>query len=184
MAKQTKSVHTAPRTPKIEVPLTEQVEFTPESYSKTMHGLDSNHVVDLLKMQHETFRMDPNASKRYKISQDTVDKINRINAMSQVAIYAQEVTLGNTQFALTMNAAMKGEIQEIARQLEIKIDTTKLLTVNEEEIQIPAEAVQLLQAARLLLPGSADVWRSSAASWLSSAGRHERRGSRGDLRVL
>lgn len=120
--------------------------MTPESYSKMMGSMDANHVVDLVRIQHETFRMDPNAAQKYNIPQETINNINRVNAIAQVVIGCQEIAMGNTQFAITMKKAMGADITDIAHQLGIKIDVTKLLpgkTKDGENITIPAEAVTI-----------------------------------------
>ena len=73
--------------------------------SAKMHpeGLDPNHQVDLMKMMHETFRMDPNAAERYHMSPESVAKINELTAIGQMVIFANEVEYGRNPFAIRMH---------------------------------------------------------------------------------
>lgn len=89
-------------------------------------SLDLNRTMDMIRVQHETFRMDPKAAERTGMSQESIDAINRINAIEQVAFMATVVTLDNTPFAVTMRAAQLPAILEAAAALGITIDQKAL----------------------------------------------------------
>ena len=105
-------------------------------------SLDFNRTMDMIRVQHETFRMDPKAAEHTGISQEQVDAINRINAIEQVAFMATVITLDNTPFATTMRAAQLPAVIEAAAALGIVIDQKALPAPNEKgEVTLPAGAI-------------------------------------------
>ena len=108
-------------------------------------GLDANHQVDLLKTMHETFRMDPHAAEKYKMSQDAVDKINRITAIGQVTILANEAMFAKTPFAITLKRTQLDAFKEIASEVGITIDQKALPKPeeNKEIVEIQSSAIKV-----------------------------------------
>lgn len=119
----------------------------------TQEGLDPNRRVDLLKMMHETFRTDPDAAKKYGMSQDTVDSINRITAIGQVAALACEVALGKNPFAVKMSTSQLVALNEVGQEIGINIDIKSLpapdangiVTVQKEDIKVSKETKDQLK---------------------------------------
>lgn len=113
-----------------------------------VEGLDPNRRVDLLKMMHETFRVDPSATQRYNMSQETVDKINAITAIGQVAALACEITTAKNPFAIRMSKAQLEAIVEVGNEVGVNIDVKALpaptadgtITVQSENIKVSKEA--------------------------------------------
>ena len=75
-------------------------KFTESTRQNTAGGMDPNRQVDLMKMMHETFRIDPDAAAKYGMVPDAVDKINRITAIGQVALLANEIAFAQNPFAI------------------------------------------------------------------------------------
>lgn len=118
--------------------------------ARALSGLDPNHAVDLLKMMHETYRMDPSAATKLAIEQDTVDKINRITAIGQVAILTNEIMVAQTPFAVSMRRTQLEAIKEVAPMLGITIDISKALPAPNAEgvVQLPSSAVKVSKEAQ------------------------------------
>lgn len=117
--------------------------------TRALSGLDPNHTVDLLKMMHETYRLDPAAAQKLNISQDSVDKINRITAIGQVAILTNEIMIAQTPFAVAMRVTQLEAIKEVAPMLGVTIDTKALPAPKEDgTIELPSEAVKVSKEAQ------------------------------------
>ena len=69
--------------------------MSPEQMAAHVVGLDPNHRMDLITVMHETFRKDPMAATHTGMPQETVNSINRINAVMQVAALTCEITLAD-----------------------------------------------------------------------------------------
>lgn len=107
-------------------------------------NMDHNHIMDMIRVQHETFRMDPKAAEHTGMSQESIDAINRINAIEQVAIMASVVTMDKTPFAITMRAAQLPAIQEAAAALGIVIDQKALPSPDAQgNVELPSNAVKV-----------------------------------------
>lgn len=116
--------------------------------TRALSGLDPNRTVDLLKMMHETYRLDPAAAKKLNISQDSVDKINRITAIGQVAILTNEIRLAQTPFAISMRVTQLEAIKEVAPLLGVTIDTAALPAPKEDgTVELPSKAVKISKEA-------------------------------------
>lgn len=117
--------------------------------TRALSGLDPNHTVDLLKMMHETYRLDPAAAQKLNISQDSVDKINRITAIGQVAILTNEIMIAQTPFAVAMRVTQLEAIKEVAPMLGVTIDTKALPAPKADgTIELPSEAVKVSKEAQ------------------------------------
>lgn len=109
-----------------------------------MQGLDPNHQVDLTKMMHETFRMDPNAAKKYNMTDETVAAINEANAIAQVCILANEVAFAQNPFAIRMKESQLKALQQIASTVGVSINVNALPAPDAEgAIEIPSTAVEV-----------------------------------------
>lgn len=107
-------------------------------------NMDHNHIMDMIRVQHETFRMDPKAAEHTGMSQESIDAINRINAIEQVALMASVATLDTTPFAIAMRAAQLPAITEAAAALGIVIDQKALPAPDAQgNVQLPSDAIKL-----------------------------------------
>lgn len=107
-------------------------------------GMDHNHIMDMIRVQHETFRMDPKAAEHTGMSQDAVDKINRINAIEQVALMASVVTFDQTPFAISMRQNQLEAITEAAAALGITIDQKALPAPDKDgKVELPSTAIKI-----------------------------------------
>ena len=114
-------------------------DFDPTKPQNGFGSLDANHTVDLLKMSHETFRMDPNAAAHNGVSQEVVDTMNHVNAIGQVAMIAVQAQMDNTPFANAIKKSLLPEIIEAAHVLGIVIDQ-KLLPAPDKDGMVVADA--------------------------------------------
>lgn len=111
-------------------------------------SMDRNHQVDLLKMAHERFFVDQDAVAHTGFSQETIDKLNHINALGIATVYANEVNSGNSDFAVTLRKAALPELREAFAEIGVKLDETKLLVATPtsdggETVSVPATAVEV-----------------------------------------
>lgn len=112
-------------------------------------NMDHNHIMDMIRVQHETFRMDPKAAEHTGMSQDAIDKINKINAIEQVALMASVATYDNTPFAITMRTAQLDAITEAAAMLGIVIDQKALPAPKEDgTVSLPSSAIKVSKEAK------------------------------------
>ena len=112
--------------------------------SRALSGLDPNHAEDLLHLLDKRFYDDKNASERYNIAQDTVDKINEITAIGMVALLTNEISVAQTPFAIAMRRTQLESISEAARALGVDIDTKMLPAPNEQDIiNVPSTAIKV-----------------------------------------
>lgn len=117
--------------------------------TRALAGLDPNHTVDLLKMMHETYRLDPKAAEHVGIAQEAVDKINRITAIGQVAVLTNEIAIAQTPFAVAMRVTQLEAIKEVAPLLGVSIDTKALPAPNEAGmVEVPSSAVKVSNEAK------------------------------------
>lgn len=117
--------------------------------TRALAGLDPNHTVDLLKMMHETYRLDPKAAEHIGIAQDAVDKINRITAIGQVAVLTNEIAIAQTPFAVAMRVSQLEAIKEVAPLLGVTIDTKALPAPTEAGVvEVPSTAVKVSSQAQ------------------------------------
>ena len=124
-------------------------KFTENTLKSTAGGMDPNRQVDLMKMMHETFRTDPDAASKYGMVQDAVDKINRITAIGQVALLANEITLAQNPFAVRMRKSQLDAILEIAPLIGVEINE-KLLPApdSNQEVEVSSKAIKVSSATK------------------------------------
>lgn len=152
--------------PKVETPKVEEVkveekkatsvsvidlnEFTNKVTQTSAEGLDPNRRVDLLKMMHDTFRMDANAAQKYGMSQDAVDKINKITAIGQVAALTCEVVYAKNPFAIRMQPSQLEDIIATGKLVGLHIDQNLLpapsedgtVTISSEQLKVSEETTK------------------------------------------
>ena len=152
--------------PKVETPKVEEVkvtekkadpvsvidlqDFTKKMTQTSAEGLDPNRRVDLLKMMHDTFRTDANAAQKYGMSQDAIDKINKITAIGQIAAFTCEVVYAKNPFAVRMQPSQLEDIIAIGELVGLQIDKKFLpapaedgtITVSSEAMTVSEEATK------------------------------------------
>lgn len=135
-------------TPQKPIQVLDLNEFMDKVGKVTQEGLDPNRRIDLLKMMHETWRVDPDAAKKYGVSQETVDNINRITAVGQVAALACEAAFGKNPFAITMSTSQLLAIAEVGKEMGIGINTKALpapdkdgkVTITSDKLNVSKDA--------------------------------------------
>lgn len=107
-------------------------------------GLDANHQVELLSGLKGMFHDDPNAAKRYGMSEDTVDEINSLTSIGFVTVLVNEIQFGTSPFATRMKVAQLESIKKIAPMLGVEIDSAALPAPDENgEITVESKAVKI-----------------------------------------
>lgn len=108
-------------------------------------SMDRNHQVDLLKMAHDRFFLDENASEHTGIPQGTIDKLNHINALGIAVCICNEVKYGTSDFATVIRKSALPELTEAMNEIGVKFDETKLLpsTEDAEAVEVTGAAVQV-----------------------------------------
>lgn len=116
---------------------------------RALAGMDPNHMEDLIGRLDDRFYKDPEAAKRYNITQETVDAINEITARSMVALLANEVELAQTPFAVRMRVSSLESLREAGAAMNINIDT-KMLPAPDENgvVELPSAAVKVSKEAK------------------------------------
>lgn len=123
-------------------------------------GLDANHQVELLAGLDRHY-MRPNAAQELGIPEDAVKKINAVTAAGWVAVLANEVMYGQTDFAAKLNKAYLPTIQEVAANVGITFDQKLLAATSEGEVSIPSSAVKISPEAKKALKAEHDAIEKS-----------------------
>lgn len=100
--------------------------MSPEQMAAHVVGLDPNHRMDLITVMHETFRKDPMAATHTGMPQETVNSINRINAVMQVAALTCEITLAKNPFTMLLPKNTVDNIVALSGEVGIHLDTKAL----------------------------------------------------------
>lgn len=111
-----------------------------------VRGLSPDKQVDLLKMMHETYRIDPNASEHTGVPVETIAKINHATAIAQVVVLANEVTLGQNPFAITMRKSHIQMLTEVCNEVGVNINQKFITAVPEtggEEVVVSSQAIEV-----------------------------------------
>lgn len=156
MAKETKKVEAkkkspkTPQNPPVVTPVEEPVVVTPGEVttqnivnSVGTTGLDANHRVDLLKMAHETFVKDPNASKRFSL--ELVESMSHITAMGIVSALVDEAQFGESTFTAVLRAKAYPQLVLAAHDMGIKLPDVKSLPPvpgKEGMIELPSDQIK------------------------------------------
>lgn len=135
--------------PQTKVNVIDVRDLDPSNVKNGFGSLDANHTVDLLKMSHETFRMDPNAAQHNGVSQEVVDTMNHVNAIGQVAMVAIQAYMDNTPFAASIRNTLLPELTKAAAELGITIDQKLLPAPNKDGmVSISKDAVKASKEAK------------------------------------
>ena len=132
------------------------VNGTPAQKSNTSSSDSQATIIGVL---HDRFYKDENAAEHTGLPQETVDKINEVNAISAAVWMCQEVANGNSKFAATMRIGMLEKIKEIAPTIPgLNIDATKLLPGKDAStVTVPANAVEITDETKEVLKKDADA---------------------------
>lgn len=120
----------------------------------TMGGssMDRNHQVDLLKMIHDRCFLDQNAVEHTGLSKEGIEKINHVNFIGMVAVCANEIHSGNSDFAMVVRKAALPELMEACAEIGVTLDETKLIEKKNEEgvevIEAPSSAVNISEETK------------------------------------
>lgn len=108
-------------------------------------SMDRNHQVDLLKMIHDRCFLDQEAVKHTGLSEENIEKINHVNFLGMMAVCANEIHSGNSDFAMTVRKAALPELMEACAEMGITIDETKLIEKKPDNgavaVEVPSNAV-------------------------------------------
>ena len=112
-------------------------------------SMDRNHQVDLLKMAHERFFLDEKAADRTGFPQETIDKLNHINALGIAVCMCNEVKYGTSDFAVVIRKSALPELSEALKEIGVNFDETKLLpsTEDADAVEVKGDAVKLTEEA-------------------------------------
>lgn len=110
-------------------------------------SMDRNHQVDLLKMIHDRCFLDQNATEHTGLSEEAIDKINHVNFLGMVTVYANEINSGNSDFAMVLRKAALPELMEACAEVGITLDETKLIESKKDDgteiISVPSTAANI-----------------------------------------
>lgn len=115
-------------------------------------SMDRNHQVDLLKMMHETFRLDPDAAAHTGFEEKTIEKLNHLSALGIATVYAQEVAFGTSDMAITLRKSCLPTFKEAMEEIGITLGETKLLENKtddgEEIVEVSSTSVNISEETR------------------------------------
>lgn len=133
--------------------------------SDATRGLDPNHQVDLLNLTHKIYGEDPDAAKRYKISQETVNNMNKLTAIGVAVVWIREITMGRNEFATKMNALELETVKEVAADLKININPNLLPAPDANgNILVPSTAVEVSEETREKVKKEEEISNSNAST--------------------
>ena len=116
---------------------------------RALVGMDPNHMEDLVGRMDDRFYRDHEAAKRYNISQETIDCINELTARAMIALFANEVEIAQTPFAVRMRLASLENLKKAGEAMRINIDMKALPAPAEDgTIEVPSTAVQPSEEAK------------------------------------
>ena len=127
-------------------------------------SMDRNHQVDLLKMAHDRFFLDENASEHTGIPQGAIDKINHINALGIAVCMCNEVKYGSSDFAVVIRKSALPELKEALKEIGVNFDEAKLLpsTEDAEAVEVTGAAVQVSEETSKKLEEDAQARAATA----------------------
>lgn len=129
-------------------------------------SMDRNHQIDLLKMAHDRFFLDEEASEHTGFPQGTIDKLNHINALGIAVCICNEVKYGTSDFAVVIRKSALPELTEALKEIYVNFDETKLLPSTED-----TEAVEVTGAAVQVSEKTARSLDKDAAARAATAGK-------------
>ena len=127
-------------------------------------SMDRNHQVDLLKMAHDRFFLDENASEHTGIPQGAIDKLNHINALGIAVCMCNEVKYGSSDFAVVIRKSALPELKEALKEIGVNFDEAKLLpsTEDAEAVEVTGAAVQVSEETSKKLEEDAQARAATA----------------------
>lgn len=129
-------------------------------------SMDRNHQVDLLKMMHETFRMDPNAAENTGFEVKTIEKLNHLSAIGIAVVFAQEAEFGTSDMAITLRKSCLPIFKEAMEEIGVTIGDVKLLENKtddgEEVIEVPSSSVSISDETKKNLENDRKAKEASA----------------------
>lgn len=175
MAKKTKE---APKkgaaAPKVEKPSTENnngqqkqttvdkvidlTSMSPEQAHAYQQGLSPDKYVDLIKVQHETFRMDPKAAEHTGMSQEMVDNINKVNAAMQVSAMVCEVVLAKNPHNVILPQQIVDAMKLVGSELGVSLKTLALPAPDKNgNIVVPSTAIEVKKETKQAVESEAKI---------------------------
>lgn len=136
----------APKTEKI-IDATVDLESVSRNTTSGNSSLSRDNQATLIGVLHDRFYKDPNAKEHTGVPQETIDRINEVNAIAAAVVMCQEVAFGNSDMAYILRKSEFSKIKEIAPVIGFNINGTKLLASTtktpdgEETVTVPAEAI-------------------------------------------
>lgn len=117
-------------------------DLTAEQIQSHVAGLDPNRRMDMIRVMHETFRMDPMAPSHTGFSAEAVGKINKINAAMQIGALICELQTAKNEFTMLMPKLMLDNIKEIGAEMGVSLNT-KLLPAPDKNgnVSVPSKAI-------------------------------------------
>lgn len=112
-------------------------------------GLDPNHQVDLLSMLNQRFFLDKEAPAHTGFNEEAIAKINEITACGLVAVMAEEIVNGNSNFAIRMKPTQLAAITDVCQSMGISINPN-LLPAPEGDgtVKLPAAAIEVSEETK------------------------------------
>lgn len=124
-------------------------DFEKKLTATAQEGLDPNRRVDLLKMMHETFRVDKDAAAKYNMSEETINKINVITAIGQIAALSCEIVYAKNPFALKMNVSELNNIIALGSEVGLDVDVKALPEAKEDgTVEVPSTALKVSEETK------------------------------------
>ena len=146
----------APAAPAVETKVNNKPAAAPEIANEFQNmlksaatGLDPNHQVDLLSMLNQRFFLDKEAPAHTGFNEEAIAKINEITACGLVAVMAEEIVNGNSNFAIRMKPTQLAAITDVCQSMGISINPN-LLPAPETDgtIKLPAEAMTVSEETK------------------------------------
>lgn len=118
--------------------------LTPEQMQLHVAGLDPNRRADLIRVMHETFRMDPKAADHTGFPQETINIINKLNAAMQIGAVICEVAVAQNPFTMLMPPQMVENMKLLSGEMGFKVNLNLLPEPNKDgNIPVPSSAISI-----------------------------------------
>ena len=156
MAKEKKMPKSGAEAPKVEEPKkdvtkAEIMDFTkllesmsPEQAQAHVTGLDPNRRMDLIRVMHETFRMDKMAAVHTGFTPEAVNVINKLNAAMQVGAVICEIVIAQNPFTMLMPPQMVENMKQLSSEMGFKLNMNLLPSPNKDgNIEVPSTAISV-----------------------------------------
>ena len=132
--------------------------MSPEQVRAYQQGLSPDKYVDLIKVQHETFRMDPKAAEHTGMSQEMVDNINKVNAAMQVSAMVCEVVLAKNPHNLILPQQIVDAMKLVGSELGVSLKTLALPAPDKNgNIVVPSTAIEVSKETKQAVESEAKI---------------------------